>query len=85
MKWILNYTDHVLCSTCLGEYKCKSGYFGRRVVEDVITITPVNLSSTSTEHERYCCRCGAGTWVEAIWTFRGNRLCDGSHDVVEND
>lgn len=77
---VVALSEHVLCSTCLGEHKRKCGYFEsqkRREEARDITLVPV----LQDEPRRFCCNCGQCTWPEATYKLdQHSQVCDGVHE-----
>lgn len=81
---------HRMCSTCVGEYERKAGYFesegARREVGDVTVLPPEQLKKYE-GYKEFCCVCGAATEAEAVFEMTPHAVCccDGVHEQVEED
>jgi len=74
---------HLLCGTCLGEFKRQCGYFE----SDARRGEVLHLQELSSEDAAYntyvcCCNCGSGGPADASFELsESSRLCDGNHDA----
>lgn len=73
--------QHFLCSTCVGEYQRKCGYFESRSRRE--SVGPIRVFTQHQEGEIYCCNCGQASYLNG--TYEQDSQCDGVHEEVERD
>lgn len=74
---------HVLCGTCVGEYKGRCGYFESALRRKQVG-TPTPAKAEDWPDYEYCCNCGQDSYVAATYVQDGDRPCDGVHSPVED-
>lgn len=77
---------HHICSTCLGEYRARAGYFeSKQSRSRLLSLTLVPYKNDA--KDVFCCRCGALSFAAATYEQApGDWPCDGIHeDPTEDD